>query len=1144
MVSVGFLICMCMLAAAQQQTAQLTGHISDPSGAAISGARVTVRDPAKGFTTAVTADSNGDYVVPLLEPADDYEIRVEMQGFKTYVRAGLTLQVAQVAKIDFALQLGEAMQEITVTGAAPLLETQTSSIGQVITGQTVEDLPLNGRSSFRLIALTPGVTFNQSAYGNFGDVPVNTTFDTNFSINGGRAQSNEILIDGAPSSTGFFDQITTLPSVDATQEFKVEANNLSAQYGRYSGGAINVSTKSGTNHFHGNIFEFLRNSAFDANDWFTKRAGKPNPAFKMNQYGGVLGGPVIIPHVLNGHDRTFFFIDYQGTSRIQGKPYQTLVPTADQKAGTFAKNIWNPFTTTTAGATKPRQQFSYNGQLNRINPALIDPVAAQIQKFFPDPNLFGVTGFNYIAAAPTRVQQNNFSTRLDQNISQTWHMFGRYAFSQSSLTQPNETGTIADIAGATGTQKLRNQSFAFDNIYSISPSTTLSVDYGFARWFQFRQTLSYGFDITSLGLPTQLATSASVAMFPTIIIGGGYIGTNNQSYFKNGNDSHALLVSLTKTMGKHTVIVGVDGRLHRINFFNVLASTGTYNFAPAQTGGPDAVTGTGGDGYASFLIGAGSGGSFPIGSGNALQNYYAAIFIQDNWRASQKLTLNVGLRYDGESPYVDRHNFLSYFDSSVTSPAANPAFPNLAGGLQFASANGTSRTIYTRTHDNIGPRLGFAYSPQQTTVVRGGFGIAFAPLELSNNAVGFVPNLGFGSNTSWNFSNDGGYTPANLLRDPYPQGLIMPTGSSQGSATQLGQALNAWFQTPPTPTAYQWNVDVQQQLAAPYLLDIAYVGSRGLYLTGSLNINTLDPKYLGLGTALSASVANPFRPYISVGPLSNSTVARRQLLLPFPQFQGITIQNDPYGASTYHSLQVKGVLRRSHGLTLLTAFTWSKLISNTNISTATIGTNNNTTSQNPYDLSSERSLSELDIPFAFVTNFNYELPFGRGKRLGTHLPEGLDKVVGGWKLNSIWTEQSGLPLVFSAPITGIANGRPNLALNISPQIAGNRSNMDRVNKWFNTAAFVTPPAYTFGNVRRTFAAVRGPGLQNLDASLIKNTSIEHLNVQFRAEFFNVTNTPHFALPNTTLQNAAFGTISSVVVSPPQRQLQFALKMSF
>jgi len=358
---------------AQQQTASLTGQVTDSTGAAVPGAQVTVADTQRGFTTAVVTDQRGDYLFPELEPSDHYQISVIKTGFKSTVQTNVTLQIAQSAKIDLKVAIGDVTDSVTVTSAAPQLDTQTSSLGQVITGNTVENLPLNGRSTFRLIALTPGVTFSQSAYGQFGDVAVNSTWDTNFSINGGRAQSNEILIDGVPSSAGFFDQITTLPIVDETQEFKVESNNLSAVYGRYSGGAINVTTKSGTNEYHGNVFEFLRNSAFDANDWFNKRAGHSNIEFRMNQFGGTIGGPVTIPHLYKGHDRTFFFFAYQGTRRVKGSSFIGTVPTDAEKSGDFSaaglNPIYNPYTTNST--TKVRTQFANN----KIDPSLIDPVA-------------------------------------------------------------------------------------------------------------------------------------------------------------------------------------------------------------------------------------------------------------------------------------------------------------------------------------------------------------------------------------------------------------------------------------------------------------------------------------------------------------------------------------------------------------------------------------------------------------------------------------------------------------------------------------------------------------------------------------------------------------------------------------------------
>ena len=1125
----------------QQQSASLTGQVLDSSGAVVPGATVTITDPDRGMKTAVTTDSRGSYTVPELPPGDHYQITVMKAGFKETVQKDVSLQVAQSAKIDLNLDLGEITESVTISSAPPQLDTQTSSLGQVITGQTVENLPLNGRSTFRLIALTPGVTFSQSAYGQFGDVAVNSTWDTNFSINGGRAQSNEILIDGVPSSTGFFDQITTLPTVDDTQEFKVESNNLSAAYGRYAGGAINVTTKGGTNRLHGNVYEFLRNSFFDANDWFNKRAGNPTAPFRMNQFGGTVGGPITIPHVYNGHDKTFFFFSYQGTRRTKGSTFIGSVPTVAQRNGDFTglPTIYNPFTTN--ATTKVRTAFANN----RIPTGLLDPVALKMVAFYPLPNTgpVGATTNNFISNAPVKLSQDVYSLRVDQNVTQAYHIDGRYAYSNTPLTQPNTFGNVATPGtGAVGTTVFTNQSFSLNNLYVISPTLLANVNYGFARWFQARQTRSYGFDNSTLGFPSSLVSAITIPMFPAITI-AGYTGLANQSYLSNGNDSHALLINATKLLGKQTLAFGVDGRLHRINFFNVNNSAGAYNFASAQTQGPVATTATGGNAFASFLLGFGTSGSIPTGSGVEMQNFYGAVYVQDDIKLTQKLTANLGVRYDGESPYTDRHNELNYFDPTIASPAANAGFPALKGGLVYASTGNTPRTVYSRQHNNVAPRVGFAFSPVPNTSVRGGFGLSYAPLEIANNAVGFSPSLGFASSTSWNTSLDGGNTPTNLLRNPFPQGLVPPTGSKLGAATQLGQALTVWNHNPSTPYSMQWNADIQQQFPSSILFDLGYSGSRGVHLTSTVDRNTLDPQYLSLGTALTTQVANPFQPYVSIGTLSNATVARRQLLLPFPQFLSVQEVNDPYGESTYHSLQTKLVKRMTNGVTFLVSYTWSKLISNVNAQNAPIGTTDNTGVQNYYNLGGERSISELDQPHNLIANAVAELPFGRGKYFLGNDPAVLDKFVGGWKLTSIFTEQSGFPLTLSAAGTG-AGTRPNLVPGVNPQIQGSRSNQQRVLAYFNTAAFVTPPAYTFGTVGRTFSAVRGPGVQNLDASLQKDTNFEGLKTELRLEVFNVTNTPHFAMPDMARQDAAFGTITSVIPSPPQREMQVALKISF
>ena len=1139
---------------AQQQTASLTGQVTDTSGGAVPGAQVSVSDPQRGIQIKVTTDERGNYTIPELSPGDHYQIDVSKPGFKESVQHDVSLQVAQAAKIDIRVEIGDVNESVTVSAAPPQLDTQTSSLGQVISGKTVENLPLNGRSTFRLIALTPGVTFSSAAYGQFGDVAVNTTWDTDFAINGGRAQSNEILIDGVPSSAGFFDQITTLPTVDDTQEFKVQSSNLSAEYGRYAGGVVNVTTKSGTNQFHGNAFDFLRNSAFDANDWFNKRGGNPRAPFRMNQYGGTIGGPLSIPGLYRGKDRTFFFVSYQGTSRLKGSTFIGTVPTAAERAGDFSglptyhgstPTIYNPFSTTTnASGQKVRTGFAGN----IIPSSMLDPVAVKLASYYPLPNYGapGATVSNYLSNAPVTLRQDIVSLRVDQNVTQKYHLAGRYAYSRTPLTQPNTFGNVATSGpGAAGTTTFTNQSFAFDNLYVFSPTLLMNVNYGYARWYQMRQTLSYGFDNSTLGFPSSLVNAISIPMFPAINIGGGYTGLANQSYLNNGNDSHALLISFSKQLGRQSLSFGVDGRLHRINFFNVANSAGSYSFAIAQTQGPVAtqtVNGIG-NGFASFLLGAGSSGSIPIGSGVEMQNYYGAVYMQDDVRLTQKLTVNLGIRYDGESPYLDRHNELNYFDPAVASPAANASFRNLTGGLVFAGTGSTPRNVYTRQHNNVAPRVGFAFSPQSTLSVRGGFGMSYAPLEISNNAVGFSPSLGYASSTTWDASNDGGFTPANLLRNPFPQGLLQPSGNTLGAATQLGQNLTVWNHNPTTPYSLQWNFDIQQQFPSSILLDIGYSGSRGEHLTGTFDRNTLNPKYLSLGNNLTTQVSNPFQPYVHVGSLSNATVARRQLLLPYPQFLSVQEVNDPYGSSTYHSLQTKLVKRTTHGLTFLVSYTWSKLISNVNAQNAPIGPTDNTGVQNYYDLKAERAVSELDQPQNLVVSGVAELPFGQGKLFLGNVSSFADKFIGGWKMTSILTEQSGFPLTLRAAGVGAAN-RPNLVPGVNPVIHGSRSNQERVQAWFNPLAFTTPPAYQFGSVGRTFTTVRGPGVQNLDASLEKDTAFEKVNMELRAEFFNVTNTPHFAMPDTAVQDPAFGTITSVISSPPERELQFALKLSF
>lgn len=1134
---------------AQQQNAQLSGSILDQSGAAVEGATITITDSGRGLTRTTTSDGRGEYTFALLPPGDHYVLTVKKAGFKSAVQQNLTLQIAQSATVNLTLSAGGESTTVTVNAEAPILETESSSQGQVISGDSVTGLPLNGRSTFRLIQLTPGVVFSNGAYGQFGDVAVNTTFDSNFRINGGRASANEFLIDGVPTATGFFDQITTDPMPDETQEFKVESTDLPAQYGRYAGGVVNVATKSGTNEIHGDAFEFLRNSVFDANDWFSNHVGKSIPIFRMNQFGGVLGGPVVFPKIYNGRGRTFFFGSYEGTRRAKGSSYTATVPTDAQKNGDFSGvgvNIFNPFNyNSTTGA---RTQFAGN----KIPSNMFDPVALAIQKYFPEPNVpgAGLTN-NYYHATPIVVNQDTYSGRIDRNVTDAYKLFGRYSISTTALTQPNQTGTIADAAGSVGTTYFRNQSFSLGNTFIISPKTLLSVSYGFARWHQLRTTLSYGFNNATLGFPASYVSGISIPMFPTVSI-VGYMGTNGQSYFNNGNDSHAVVVQLSRVSGRNNLTIGADGRMHRINFFNSANPAGSFAFAQQQTRSNNVVT-AGGNAYASFLLGFGNSGQITDSAGSALQDFYGAAYVQDNFRLSPKLTLNLGVRYDGETAYVDRHDQLNYFDPNVPSPARNPQFPNLTGGLVFADTNGTGRAIYTRDHLNIAPRVGFAWAPRNDLSIRAAYGLAYAPLELTTNGVGTVPNLGFGSITSWNTGQavgSAGQVAVNLLRNPYPSGFVAPSGKSLGAATQLGQGLNGsntslWDHHPSTPYSEQWSFDIQQQFRDNSLLDMTYIGSVGVHLTSLRELDYLPAADLSYGSALNTLLPNPFAPFVTVGALSQPTVTQRQLLLPYPQFTSVQEVNSTFGVSTYNALSVKYVKHASRMLDILVSYTWSKEMSNVNGQDAAIGnTNQSTSAQDWGNLSAERSISDMDVPQNLVVSGHATLPFGSGKRFLNR--SGIeDKFMGGWSFDPIWVEQMGFPLEMSVATTWGAS-RPNRVPGVSPKISEKRSNAQRVAEWYNTAAFTTPPAYTYGTERRTTSDVRKPGISNVDASLVKQTGIgERLKSQFRVDMFNVANSAHFAPPGMSVTTpSTYGIVSNVLTAPPEREIQFSLKLLF
>lgn len=1139
---------------AQGTTAQIKGQVTDASGNAISGVAVVISNAHTLGKWQTTSNAEGLYTVPQLSPGE-YQVSVQKQGFQSAVRSGITLAVDQIADINFALGVGSVSETVQVTGEPPLLATENPTSGEVIEQQQVQGLPLNGRSPFRLVLLTPGIHQVPSTSGQFGDIPVNTTDDTLISIDGGPASSNEIMIDGIPTTTGFINQMTTIPSVDATQEFDVQSGPLKAEWGRSGGGVINVYTKSGTNNLHGNVYEFLRNNVLDANDWFDERAGTPVPPFKMNQFGFTLGGPVYLPKIYSGRDRTFFFVDYQGTRWRQGQTYIATVPTAAQRTGDFSQTfdnkgnliqIYNPFSTV-ANPNNPGNYVRTPFAGNIIPQSIIDPVAKAALAYVPLPNLPGnalTHTNNFISNANRSINEAELGIKFDENVGTREKLFERYSFNRNTLGQPDTFGNVGSPGlGALGKLYLNNYSAGISSATTLSSSAVLTASYGFARFYWARPTRSYGFDQTKLGLPGSLVSSEAYRLFPNFNIPGfSGIGGGNALLF-TGQNTHSILASLTISAGRHTLQAGIDMRLDLFNQVQGGDSNGVYNFAQAMTAGPNpnAFATNSGSSLASFMLGTTTSGSMGIPAGFSLKDIYFAGYVQDDYRVNSKLAFSYGLRYSALSPVTERHNELNWFNFNLPSPAANSQFPNLTGGLEFASMN--HRTVYNWMSHDLQPRFGFSYNPFVHTVVRGGAGLMYMPLSLnpSGDGVGNTPNAGFSSETAM-VATLNGVNPFNTLSNPFPSGLNKPTGASTGASTFLGQSVNVWTRNPKLPSEFQWNFGVQQQFKG-LLFDLLYEGSKGTHLVQQRQYDALPTQDFTQGAALQQLVPNPFYGTITSGPLAQPKVARRQLLLPYPQFTGINVLDDTSGNSTYHAMTMKVKAPETHGVTALLAYTLSKEIADVLNSLTTynngINAGLNTTVQNPYNLRAERSVSELDTPQSLSVNYVAQLPFGNGKRFLSNAHGLENRLLSGWQSNGIYSYRSGYPLVFSAPIVGGGN-RPNKVC--SGSLASNRSEKQKVTEWFNTTCFVVPAPFTFGNESRTDPHLRGPSYSNMDFALEKHDKLEAMDVMFRAEAFNLTNTPHFWTPDTNAASLTFGQILSTTGTP--RVIQFALKISF
>jgi len=1115
-------------------TGTIQGRVIDAQDAIIPNARVTVTHLATNVSRSSATNDVGLYVVPFLTPGR-YSVTAEHPGFKRATRSGLLLQVSDQMSVDLRLEIGDTVEQVTVEGSTPLVNTVNPSLGQVIENRRIVDLPLNGREPFSLATLAPGVlpppTTGLVHLG--GSVP---------SINGAANFTSEVAVDGMPNTTprnsGRNNFVIYTPSVDAVAEFKVETNSLSAEYGRFNGGVISVVTKSGTNEIHGSIYEFHRNSAFDANNFYNNRAGIPLGSLRRNQFGFTVGGPVLIPKLYNGRNKTFFFGDYEGFREGQLAASAFTVPTAEQRRGDFsgtvntagaAIRIFDPATTQIQGNLATRQLFP-----NNIIPASrINPVALRLTEYFPQPSNSLVVG-NLDRSASRSNRTDSGDVRIDHNWTDFNRMFTRFSIQNPYVGEPNFYGNIGNASNPPLTQYRR--AFTLQDTHTFSPTLILNVSYGLAHMFGTRQDWSHGFDVTTIGMAPSYRDGQQVRALPVSSIAGmSGVGNGVRNYSTQLN--HSLQSTFTKIAGKHSLKFGVDWRVYLINQLQNTQASGTLSFSQAFTQGPNGfqASSAAGFGFATFLLGVPT-GTISNQPAVASKNTYTALFVQDDWRIMPKLTLNFGMRYELNFPRIERWDRMSVFDVNAPSPLAGRVSGyDLRGAMIFRSPSDRALTALDR--NNFGPRVGLAWAWRPSTTLRAGYGIFYglSATDASGPSGGFTD--GFTGVTNIITSLDG-VTPIVSLSNPYPNGTNPPLSRDQLTPlAQLGQSHSSALIGLVTPYFQNWNFSIQQSFRSDLIFEAAYAANKGTKTTlgnASLNLNSLTAAQFGLGAVNNQLVPNPFLGIITdpTSSLSLPTVTRGQLSRPYPHYQAVNAVFPALGNSNYHSFQMRVEKRLSRGFTVLSSLTVSKVIDDATQD----GVGPGTGIQDPTNLRLERSISPQDVSRRLVLSGVWELPIGRGRAVGSAWPRAFDLLAGGWQVNGIASFQTGYPLV----MTSVGVARPNRVAK-GEKLSG--PVQQRLTRYFDTTAFAVPPAFTYGNSSRTAPDLRTPGMNNFDLSLFKYFNVtEQVRAQFRFESFNAFNRVLFNGPNTQAGSPSFGVITSQANTP--RQLQLALKILF
>lgn len=1082
---------------AQVERGTISGTVHDPSGATVALASVSVTNAATGVAENTKTNQNGEYVSPNLIPGT-YTIKVTAAGFSTLERAGVELHVNERVTADIVLTVGEVTQQVEVQALAPQLESESSTVDNVITRREVSELPLNGRSIYQLAYLNPGVTAaipTQNA--NNVSIPDNARAEQGLSVNGQRQSNNTFILDGVYNNQINQGLSAILPPLEAVQEFVVETSNFMPEIGR-GGGVVNVTLKSGTNAFHGNAFEFLRNSALDARNFFDYTTPRRLPNFVQNQFGGSVGGPIVKNH-------TFFFADYQGFRQRQGQSFVATVPDANIRNGDFAgtdREIFDPATYN--AATNTREPFPDG----IIPTARFNAASLNVLKYFPAGSGSALSNgeqFFYSGASRSN-NQDSFDVKIDQNFGSKDQLTGRYSFGNSHTVLPGAFSDLPNYAAAIGgalttagagllTGLVSNpaRSLGIQEIHNFNPSTINEFRVAYVRAGSDAVQLGYGKSYASqLGIPNVNIT-ADNSGFPQIGI-SGFSTLGDTAFFPlvELENVYQWLDNVTFVRGSHTFKAGVDFKRVERNFTQILGPpAGSFSFGPNFTADPNNPDNTG-NAFADFLLGIPAGGSIVTTSGLAgIRSTEFSSYFQDTWKVTPKLTLSYGLRYDLFTPQTEVFNRQTNIDpitGKLVLPGAGGSYPGLS-----------TRALVSTNKHNFAPRFGFAYRLGEKTVLRSSYGIFFYPESQAGQQMTLNPPFVGG---------------ANFTNTPEPQQITrtldmgLPPSSGLIPIDDPSGAFNGRF--PENHTAYtqQWSFGIQHQIEPSLLFEANYVGNISIHLQDQYNLNQ---PYPGTGNVQAR------RPFYSVDPnLTDFTYVEQR------------------GVGDYEGLQLSLKKRLSKGFTLLTDYTYSKAIENP-------GSNyGDTGHQNARDLDADRGLAGVDVRNRWVSSLLYELPFGRGKAFGQSASGVENAIIGGWQLGAVSTVQSGLPFTVSG-----GAGRPDRICNGQTPPGGHS-----VTEWFDTSCFVLPAAVAdpvHGGVYIPFGdaganILIGPGIVDLDLSAFKTFSItEAKRLEFRSEWFNSLNHPNFLNPSASVGTGTFGEILN---AGPSRQIQMVLKFIF